>query len=255
MNHSQTKSRLAGWAAGATLVLFSASTCAFGFDSQHAAAQQPAAVMPEPQSAAWWMTRHTEKLAALRQSPVDLLFIGDSITQGWEDAGRAVWARYYAPRRAFNLGYNSDRTEHVLWRLEHGELEGLAPRGIVLLIGTNNTSAERESPEDTAAGIRTIVELLRHRLPTSRILLLGLFPRGHDARDPFWQINAQVNQQVQRLADNRTVWYLDLGRLFYDEAGRLSSGAMPDLLHPSADGYRQWAEAMEPMIQRLLREP
>lgn len=238
----------------AAILLLVACAVAFSID-QHDAAAQPAALLPEPQTAAWWMARHDATVAALRGNAVDLLFIGDSITQGWEDAGREVWTRYYGSRRAFNLGYNSDRTEHVLWRLQHGELDGIAPRAIVLLIGTNNTSAERESPEDTAAGVRAIVELLRHRLPSSQVLVLGLFPRGLDANDRARQVNVQVNRHLQTLADHRTVWYLDLGELFYDKAGRLSTVAMPDLLHPSAEGYRRWAEAMEPMISRLLQRP
>lgn len=238
----------------AAILLLVACAVAFSID-QHDATAQPAALLPEPQTAAWWMARHDATVAALRGNAVDLLFIGDSITQGWEDAGREVWTHHYGSRRAFNLGYNSDRTEHVLWRLQHGELDDIAPRAIVLLIGTNNTSAERESPEDTAAGVRAIVELLRHRLPTSQVLVLGLFPRGLDANDRGRQVNTQVNRHLQQIADHRTVWYLDLGELFYDEVGRLSTVAMPDLLHPSAEGYRRWAEAMEPMIMRLLQKP
>jgi beta-glucosidase len=111
--------------------------------------------------------------------------IGDSITQGWADEGGRIWDAYYGRRRAVNLGFNGDRTEHVLWRLDHGEVEGIAPKLAVVMIGTNNTGVRHDPPEETAAGIQAILAILRTRLPGTKILLLDVFPRSPSAIDPF----------------------------------------------------------------------
>lgn len=201
---------------------------------------------------AWWSERHEQILARVHSESFDVVFVGDSITQGWEGAGRPVWDRYFKPRRALNLGFNSDRTEHVLWRLEHGELEGQAPNLVVLLIGTNNTSSRNESGEDTAAGIQAIVARLRGRIPTARILLLGILPRSDTPDDPLRQRNAEVNRRLSSLADGDTIVFLDLGRHFLDGDGHLLRRLMPDGLHPNEEGYQVWAEAMEATLQTLL---
>ncbi len=211
-----------------------------------------AALLPEPRLDAWWTERHEEILARGRAEAFDLVFVGDSITQGWEGAGRAVWDRYYKPRRALNLGFNSDRTEQVLWRLEHGELGGQTPKLVVLLIGTNNISTRDESTEDTAAGIQAIVARLRERIPTTRLLLLGILPRSDTPEDPLRQRNAEVNRRLSRLADEDTIVFLDLGRHFLDGDGRLLRRLMPDGLHPNEEGYQVWADAMEATVQTLL---
>ena len=211
------------------------------------------ATLPVPQPEAWWMARHKEKLVQIRQSPVNLVFIGDSITQGWESTGRRVWEEFYAPRGAVNLGFNSDCTEHVLWRLTHGEVDNIAPRLVVLLIGTNNRTSRHESPDETSIGIRAIVDTLHARLPTAKLLVLGLLPRGDSPQDALRRHNARVNAQLHRYADGHSIFFLDLGDRFIDHQGRLRRHLMPDQLHPSEDGYRTWAEGMEPVLRRLLR--
>jgi beta-glucosidase len=197
------------------------------------------------------MPRHEAKVARLRRGGVGLLMIGDSITHGWEAAGREVWRHYYAHRRAVNLGFNGDRTEHALWRLMNGELEGIAPRLAVVMIGTNN-SGEGRSPEDTVAGIRRIVQELHWRLPTTKILLLAIFPTGAAPDNKVRQANRRVNQRIASLHDGRRVFFLDINHVFIDRQLNLSRTVMPDLLHPNAEGYRRWAEGMEPMVHRLM---
>ncbi|GKS60304.1 hypothetical protein YTPLAS18_38310 [Nitrospira sp.] len=210
------------------------------------------ATTPQPQTDAWWMTRHKQKLLQLRQGKTDLLFIGDSITQGWEDTGLRVWDQYYASRGAVNLGFNSDRTEHVLWRLAHGEIDDIAPRLVILLIGTNNRTARPESPTETSAGIQAIVDVLRARLPNTKILLLALFPRGASPQDSLRRHHTRVNAHLRGQADGRSIVFLDLGERFVDNQGRLRQHLMPDQVHPSEAGYRTWAEGMEPIVQTLL---
>jgi beta-glucosidase len=216
--------------------------------------RKPAAVVPVPQTSPWWTTRHEHTLERIRQGEVDLLLIGDSITQRWEDAGHRIWDAYLGRRRAVNLGFGGDRTEHVLWRLDHGEIEGIAPKLVVVMIGTNNTGARHDPPEETAAGIQAILTTLRTRLPISKILLLGVFPRSSSVDDPLRRLNVAVNDHLRHYADNQQVFFLNLSQHFLDDRGRLSQDLMPDYVHLSERGYQVWADGMEDMIRKLLDE-
>jgi beta-glucosidase len=153
-----------------------------------------------------------------------------------------------------NLGFNGDCTENVLWRLQQGELAGIAPKLAVVMIGTNNTGIRQDPPAETTAGIEAILATLHARLPHTKILLLAVFPRRASADDPLRRINAAINDRLRALADRRRVFFLDLGPRFLDGQGRLSEDVMPDALHPSEQGYRLWAEGMEDMIRTLLEE-
>ncbi|MDF0644730.1 MAG: GDSL-type esterase/lipase family protein [Nitrospira sp.] len=215
---------------------------------------KPAAVVPAPQAESWWTTRHEHVLARIRQGNVGLLFIGDSITQGWASKGRSVWDEYYERRRAVNLGFAGDRTEHVLWRLDHGEIEGITPKLIVLMIGTNNSGHRHDPPAETAAGIEAILRTLLMGLPGTKILLLGIFPRGASGADHLRQLNAAINERIRHFADSQRVFFLDLSRRFLDEQEHASRELLPDYLHLSERGYQVWADGMETMIKTLLGE-
>jgi beta-glucosidase len=180
--------------------------------------------------------------------------IGDSITQGWSAEGRHVWSTYYGHRQAVNLGFSGDCTEHVLWRLNHGEIDGIAPKLAVVMIGTNNIGARRDPPEETAAGIQAILSTLRTGLPDTKILLLGVFPRGASGDDPLRQVTVAINNLARTYADNKQIFFLDLSPLFLDNQGRLAQHLMPDYLHPNEQGYQVWADGMEDMLSRLLGE-
>lgn len=210
------------------------------------------AVVPAPQTDEWWMARHERTVSRVRQGAVDLLMIGDSITQGWNGEGRQVWERFYARRRAVNLGFSSDRTEQVLWRLQHGEIEGIHPKVAVLMIGTNNSGGRHDPPEETAAGVQAIVMQIRAKLPETKILLLAIFPRGATATDPLRRMNGLINDRLRGLADGRHLFYLDLSHVFVDQEESVRRDLMPDLLHPNEQGYQVWAEAMEPQLKVLL---
>jgi lysophospholipase L1-like esterase len=193
------------------------------------------------------MKMHESFLERAREGNIDLLFLGDSITQGW--ANNEVWRRFYAPRNAANFGIGGDRTEHVLWRLEHGEVEGIHPKVVVLMIGTNNSGSN--TAEAIANGVTAIVKSLREKLPETKILLLGVFPRGEkpgSIRDKL----AAVNERISKLDDGKTVKYLDIGKSFLQEDGTIARDVMPDFLHLSPKGYRIWADAMEPTLQAML---
>src|SRR5207249_534650 len=141
-----------------------------------------------------------------------LVSIGDSITQGWEGAGRPVWDEYYEPYHALDLGFGGDRTANVLWRLQHGEVDGLAPKVVVLMVGTNNAGHRHEDPAATAAGVRRLVEELRRRLPDARVLLLAVFPRDERPGADLRKVNDQVNARIAGLDDGRHMFFLDIGK-------------------------------------------
>ncbi|MCU0979632.1 MAG: GDSL-type esterase/lipase family protein [Pirellulaceae bacterium] len=201
------------------------------------------------------MPRHKEKLEGLKkQEKIDLIMIGDSITHGWENGGRNVWDKYYAKRNAFNLGFSGDRTENVLWRLQHGAVDGISPKLAIIMIGTNNAGHRQDKAEDTAAGVKAIVEQLRTRLPNMKVLVLAIFPRGQDAADGLRQLNDATNKILAGYADNQHVYYLDVNSKFLEDGGVLPAALMPDLLHPNEKGYEIWAEAMEPTVKQLMGE-
>ena len=199
----------------------------------------------------WWMPRHEEKLALKKTNP-EVVFIGDSITQNWEKDGAPVWAANYAKYRALNLGFGGDHTENVLWRLQHGAIDGIAPKVVVLMIGTNNTGDRQEDPVTTAAGIKAIVGEIRTRLPEAKLLLLAVFPRDEKPGTRLRRINEGVNRLIKKLADDKTIYFLDIGPALLEADGTLTHEVMPDLLHPSEQGYARWARAMQPKLQELL---
>jgi len=227
-----------------------------------AAQDQPEipALMPAVQNGDWWMPRHEQKLAEKEQAEkIDLVWIGDSITHGWEGTGKKIWDEKFAPRHSLNLGYSGDRTEQVLWRLQHGEVEGIAPKGVVIMIGTNNTGHRQDPADQTAAGVRAIVGELRQRLPEAKILVLAIFPRGETTDDPLRRLNSDINTLLAEMAaeddaDGDVVSFLDINGAFLAEDGTLPKSIMPDLLHPNEAGYAKWAEAIEPAIVKLLGE-
>lgn len=214
-------------------------------------AQENDAIKPVPRDGNW-MKRHNAFNERVKQGNVDLIFIGDSITQGWEGAGKAAWAEAYGKRNAVNLGIGGDRTQHVLWRLDNGNIEGIHPKLAVIMIGTNNSRAN--TSEQIAEGITAIVKKLREKLPETKILLLGIFPRGADSNDMLRKVNAGANEIVAKLADGKMVEYLDIGPKFLDEQGGLSKDVMPDLLHLSPAAYKTWADSIESHVARMMGE-
>ena len=201
----------------------------------------------------WWKKRHAQKVKEAKGAEqVDLLFLGDSITHGWEGAGKSTWDKYYAGRKALNLGYGGDRTQHLNWRLLNGELPAnVNPKVAVIMIGTNNTGHVMQPADETAAGIGRVVDILRDRRPETKILLLGIFPRGQALDDKMRVRNSEVNALVEKLDDGEHIHYLNIDRAFLEADGELSKEVMPDFLHPKEKGYAIWAEAMEAKLSEL----
>lgn len=215
-----------------------------------------AAVTPAPLqeywARSWWMDRYHDKLEEPGRESARLVFLGNSITQGWESEGQEVWEQYYADRDAINLGFSGDRTENVLWRLQKGHVDGLDPELVVLMIGTNNTGHRQDPPESVDLGIGMILDELKSRLQDTRILLLAIFPRGNERDNEMRRLNRLINERIAGYSDHDRVYFMDINSVFLDDDGRLTEEIMPDYLHPNEQGYRLWAEAMEPMIQQLL---
>ena len=213
-----------------------------------------ASTLDEDWSIEWWIPRHEQKLRDKTKQEINLVFIGDSITHGWENEGQEVWGEYYGLRGGFNLGFSGDRTENVLWRLRNGALDGVSPKLIVLMIGTNNTGHRMDSAEDTFIGIKAIIDELIQRTPSANILVLGLFPRGIELNDPMRERNARINTHLPELSTHTNVYFRNIGEVFTENDGTISEEIMPDFLHLSSAGYRLWAEAIEPDIIRLIGE-
>jgi beta-glucosidase len=199
-----------------------------------------------------WLSRHEGFVAQAKKGDVQILFLGDSITDNWRSKGKSVWEKVYAPRQAANFGIGGDRTQHVLWRIEHGELDGINPKVTVLMIGTNNSKTD--PPEDIAEAIRLIIGDIHARIPGTRILLLAIFPRAQRQQSPAQMDKIhKVNELIAKYDDGQTVQFLDLGPKFLGPDGKLHADVMPDFLHPSEKGYQIWADAMEPTLAKMLK--
>jgi lysophospholipase L1-like esterase len=225
----------------------------------------------------WWAERHTRIVDAVRaHTDVQLLLIGDSITQNYDKANPPdenflpIWKQFYEHRRALNLGFSGDTTANVLWRLTHGEIDGLSPRVAVILIGTNNTGHAQQTAEQTEAGIDNIIGVLSQRLPQTRLLLLGILPSdvspektaADQAINKYLAVrygkNTGLNAHLGVNQDPR-VTYLDISSTFMAD-GKLNTAVFYDPrlptpgkpLHPDAKGQRKMAEAIEPTLAKLM---
>jgi lysophospholipase L1-like esterase len=207
----------------------------------------PLSIIPTERSEDWWLARHQQKLAQLQQinEPIDILFLGDSITHAWEVEGEAAWSHHYAHQKSLNLGFAGDRTEHLLWRIQNGEIDGLCPNISVLLIGTNNAGHRLDTPEEIAAGVKEILQELKKRLPESKIILMAIFPRSRNNQKPMRKRVNLANQLIKQYADAKQVFWLDINHHFLSDEGVLLETVMPDLLHLNAAQYWIWAEQIK----------
>ena len=219
------------------------------------------AVTPSLPESTWsrkmWLPRFDEKKALAEKGGYDIVFIGDSITRGWETKGAKVWAENFAegPYRALNCGISGDRTEHVLWRLENGQLANLSPKVFVIMIGTNNTghrNADLEPPVDTILGIQSIVRHLRKNYRSAKIILHPIFPRGATVDDPHRRRNDVVNSVIRIFANKKSVIWCSFNGRLLSPKGELSREMAKDLLHPEEAGYAIWAEELKPFLDYAL---
>ena len=206
----------------------------------------------------WWVKRFNEKQELVKKGGSEVVFIGDSITHFLENS--EVWKKHLAvaPYNALNLGFSADRTEHVLWRLDHGELDGFTAKVIVLMIGTNNTghfNRNDETPVDTIIGVNEVIRKIRQKQPKAKIVLHPIFPRGEKPTDEKRVRNEIVNESIRQLADGQTIFLCDFNDFLTETDGTLSKEVFPDLLHPGPKGQKIWVKAVLPLINRLLAAP
>jgi beta-glucosidase len=197
--------------------------------------------------------RHEEILQRLSKGQVRLVFFGDSIMEDWSGPGQGIWSKYYAPLDAVNFGIRGNTIEFMRWRIDNGELDGISPKVLILLIGTNNIFA---SADGLFQGSIWIVRYIHAKLPKTRILILGIFPRGADPKDPYVagmrvKIKA-VNGALALLENGKDIRYLDIGDKLIGADGKIPADIMPDGLHLSVKGYRIWADTMAPLLDVML---
>lgn len=216
------------------------------------------AVTPVPRDPNW-MQRHEKFVEIAKKGDIDLLFLGDSITDAWGGEGHRpnapgseIFTEEFVPMKAANFGIGGDRTQHVLWRLQNGEFDDIKPKLVMLMIGTNNSNRDDNTAEEIAEGVTAIVKEIHKRSPKTKVLLLAIFPRG-EKPNPQREKISKTNAIIAKLDDGgKTVKYLDIGEKFLDDDGTLPKEIMPDFLHLSPKGYRIWADAVKEPIKELM---
>ena len=214
-------------------------------------AAQPVSKFP---NGSWWNERCLAKRNEIVENggaEYDIVMVGDSITHRWEregGEGRELFAELKKTYRILNLGYGGDQTQHVIWRLENGELEGYKAKLFTVMIGTNNGDRNHA---DIAAGVKRILSTIRAKHPESKIVLMPIFPRGEKDDDPRRLANEKVNAIIKGYADGTTVRWLDFNKKFLNAEGKLTKEVMNDLLHPNEKGYQIWLDAILPTFREV----
>lgn len=193
--------------------------------------------------------RFAEKSGIVQNGEIDLVFLGDSITHGWDTTGKSVQEKHFGDLKLVNLGLGWNCTEHVLWELENIPADKIAPRAVMIMIGTNNIGNKQNTAEEVIAGNAAILKKVQALWPDAKILLLGVFPRGEQPTNPFRAIISDTNSGLAKLADNAHVFFLDLGPKFLDENGVLHAETAPDRLHLTPAGYEIWANSVEATLR------
>jgi (4-O-methyl)-D-glucuronate---lignin esterase len=225
-----------------------------------AASQQERPDVPAPRTDSNSMLAHRQLLAKRTQGRIDVYFVGNSITRRWGATDYpellANWKANFFGWNAADFGWGGDRIQHMLWRLEDGELDGVNPKVIVILAGTNNVDKVPGGDEKVAGivrGLRALVDLCRRKAPNATIIITGIFPRN-DNMAVVPEIN-RINAALARFADGRSIRYIDINDKLADSDGHLFEGMMGDKLHPTVKGYQIWADALKPLLTELLGPP
>jgi lysophospholipase L1-like esterase len=244
---------MSAWVLGAAVVVgadLSGGSIARAQDKGIAAPEEASIPAPKKDNGNF-LKRHESFVKRAKEGNVDVLFLGDSITAGWAGAGKDVWAKRFEKFHPANFGIGGDRTQHVLWRVTNGELEGISPKVVVLMLGTNNIKSD--PPDAVARADAKLVRTIREKLPQTKVLLLGIFPRAHKTDSP--EIPGRVkavNEQLAKLDDGKNVRYLDLAEKLAP-GGKEVPEYYTDGVHLTAKGYEVWADAIEGMLGEMAK--
>jgi lysophospholipase L1-like esterase len=251
-------------ALGILLLLVGCTSAKMPWEDPNYAKDTPATIADsraEERAKGGWtafIKHHENRKQWVSEKPVDLLMIGDSIIFEYSRSAGKIWDEYYGKRNAVNIASSGDSTQHMLWHIQDGGLDGMKdrnPKVVVVLLGTNNRGELEKKGQDTALGILALLKEIHSRLPKSKIVLMALLPRGWTPDDKGRIRNNEINEIIKGYADNKTVYWLDVGHVFLDKDGNLSRELIKDALHPSTPkGYQALSEAMEPTIKKLLGE-
>ena len=209
------------------------------------------AIIPMSRTNSGWIARNEEINQQAKAGHIDLLYVGESLVEHYRNQGKEVWAHYYDHRNTLNAGIGGDRTEHVLWRIEHGNIEGISPKAAIVMIGQNN--GKYNTGEEIAEGVTLIIQKMRAKLPDTKILLLGITQR-HEKPTPERASFDKANRILSALADDKMIFYMDLNPLFVKPDGTIPKKLMYDFEHPTPEGHRIWAEAIEPVVSKLMKD-
>jgi lysophospholipase L1-like esterase len=207
------------------------------------------AAFPMPRLDWFQRVKANNSEAQAKAASIQVVFDGDSITDGWRSGGKAIWEERFAKFNAINFGLSGDRVENVLWRIKQGQLQGLNPKLVFMMIGTNNLGGE---PENIAGGIKEIVAAYQKACPEAVIILQAIFPRREQPSDPARAWIKSVNALIAKLADGHKVIFVDFSDKFLQPDGTISREVMPDFLHPGPKGYQIWADAIQPIAEQYI---
>jgi len=257
----RTSSTSRGWRLGAAILAPLFGLAAALLLAQGAPPAPGPADRPVPRTDANSMTAHAELLEKAKTGGIDVYFVGDSIARRWGAIDYpqllANWKENFFGWNAADFAWGADRTEHILWRLENGELDGVNPKVIVVLAGTNNVGP-RPGPlgsdakiADITRGLKAIIDICQRKAPAATIIMTAIFPRN-DNMAVMAEIN-QINANVSRMADGKRVRFLNVNDKLADANGVLFDGMMnADKLHPALKGYQVWADGLTPILTALL---
>jgi len=204
----------------------------------------------------FWKPRYEQKLAQAEKEgkQIQIVFVGDSITNFWEARGKKVFDERFAPYHTLNLGFSGDRTQQMLWIIEKSGIWALIhPKLVVMMIGTNNLGWKESGPEATIEGIRLALAALRKQAPDAKIVLFAIFPRGRDSKDPYRKDIETINRAIAKFADGKIIFFENINAKLMNPDGTIGKDMMPDYLHPTQKGYLIWADAIEPYVQKYVK--
>lgn len=218
-------------------------------DTVRAATPTPRLVNYSWMSLDRWFALHQADVVVAQEGSAPVVFLGDSITEGFEH--QEAWKTIWGPLGAANFGIGGDMTQNVLWRLAHGATGNLAPQAVVVLIGVNNFGLNDASPEEVSLGVRTVVYRVRETWPEAEVLVYGVFPSGREAGTPRRTATSRLNADLATLALQDNVHFEEIGAQFLDENGAIPVELMADALHPTPEGYRIWAVSLQNRLAAL----